>query len=730
MGFKSNMKKMTNIKKSYNKGILLSVAILFSVSLILIPTNGYAEEINVKSMGVEKTSIITFTNDGAKDVKTFRIWLSQDAKFESFKTEKGWIGEKNSQGVIVFSSSESIKENQSVKFGIKTDKPNPIINWKGLDKTNTVIDTGVISTSKIQKVDQNPNIESNKNIINNEGEIFSNSEFRIIPDKPNAGSTIRVVGENFGASQLFQFYIDSNKIGNFETDNNGNFITTMKIPKNISEERVEFKVKNNQGEEKIFSLRLGEGQNRIEKVEEIKITINGIDKTVYRGDNLELFGTASPGSAIIIEIKDLQQNTINSRTEKVDGAGNWKLNTPINIPFDIPFGKYSITTSDGRNQNLKYITIETDKTILLKPTEVKFDPGSIIKFNGTATPNQLIELVLENSLGKEVSSDIINVGESGFVEFEYLTTENDDLEGTWTLIATQNKIKEFIYVGYGEMPSIPVNIEFDKSNYKSSENAIISLLGKPSETLKIMIINPLGAIVGEDIEVKLQEDGRATYQLELEGYGSGIYTAVAQKGNAQSSEKFSVGLQLGSGPIEAQTTQTEYKQGERILLIGSTNPNVLLIAALVDPNGVEIKNIEIPSNSDGTFKVEEFKIPNNAITGTWKIQVNSGSNSDKTEFEVISTEENGIMINIGETIIIPGFGESIKVGVTTSQKTSVTMQIFDKNYNQIGESLTCSPTADFKCEILWTFPKNIIPGEYIISINDSKITVEKVFNIK
>ena len=76
----------------------------------------------------------------------------------------------------------------------------------------------------------------------------------------------------------------------------------------------------------------------------------------------------------------------------------------------------------------------------------------------------------------------------------------------------------------------------------SSDNAIISLLGKPSELLKMMIISPSGAITGEDIEVKLQEDGRATYELELGGYGSGIYTAVAQKGNSQSSEKFSVGL--------------------------------------------------------------------------------------------------------------------------------------------------------------------------------------------
>ena len=88
----------------------------------------------------------------------------------------------------------------------------------------------------------------------------------------------------------------------------------MKIPKNISGDRVDFKIKNNQGEEKIVSLRLGDNENRIEKLEDVKITINGIGKVVHRGDNLELFGTASPGSSIIIEIRDPNQNTINSRT--------------------------------------------------------------------------------------------------------------------------------------------------------------------------------------------------------------------------------------------------------------------------------------------------------------------------------------------------------------------------------------------------------------------------------
>ncbi|MEO2220980.1 MAG: biofilm-associated protein, partial [Nitrosopumilus sp.] len=100
--------------RSSTRGILLTIVVLFSVSLILIPSNGYAEEINVKSVELDKTTIISFTNDAVEDVKTFRIWLGENVNFKSFKTEKGWIGEKNPQGVIIFTSSEPIKTGESV----------------------------------------------------------------------------------------------------------------------------------------------------------------------------------------------------------------------------------------------------------------------------------------------------------------------------------------------------------------------------------------------------------------------------------------------------------------------------------------------------------------------------------------------------------------------------------------------------------------------------------------
>ena len=711
--------------RSSTRGVFLAVMILFSVSLILIPSDVHAEEINVQSIGLDKTTVISFTNDAAEDVKVFRIWLGENINFKSFKTEKGWIGEKNSQGVIIFTTSEPIKTGESVKFGVKTDKSNPTINWKGLDQTNTIIDTGITVSTKITKVNQNPKIN-----LDEKGDIFSESFFRIIPNKPNNGSTIRVTGEAFGSSQIFDFYIDTKKIGSFETDKNGFFITTMKIPNTGVKDRVDFKVKNNQGDEKILSLRLGENDNRIAEVEETKISVNGIKNVVHRGDVLEISGTATPGKAVVIEIRDSKQVMINSRIAEVEGTGKWKLSNPINIPFDAPLGEYAITISDGKNQILKNWTIKTNKIIIINPIQQMFEAGELIKFNGTAIPNQSLELILEDNFGKEVISDILQVDKTGFVEFEYQSIENEDNEGTWTLIATQGNNKEFSYVGYDEIPSIPVNLKFDKINYKSSETAVISLLGKPSDNLKIIIINPSGSIKGEEKTIQLQEDGRQTFNLDLTGFGSGIYTAVIQKGNSQSSEKFSVGLQIGSGEIEIQTTQTKYQQGERILLLGKTNPNVIMTAILIDPSGNTVKSLEIPSNSDGTFSEERLRIPSNGIKGLWKINVNSGSNLTTIELNVSDIITDGITIKVTDELEIPGTGKYIKMSITTTQKIGITIEIENQKGQVIDNTLTCTTTADFRCEVLWLIPKDTIPGTYTITVNNGINTEQTTFEIK
>ena len=720
------MKNQNSTNKAAMKGISISILVLFSISLILIPSEGYAEEIDVISNGLDETAIITVANNSDKEINTFRIWLGGEFNFESFKTEKGWTGEKNKQGVIIFTSSETIKPNELVKFGIKADKINPVINWKALDQENKIIDTGVIKVNKLSEVNQNPDIKLNQNYENEGTSIFTESTFRIIPDKPNAGSTIRVTGDQFAASQKFEFYIDTEKIGDFITDENGHFITTMKIPNVEKESRVDFKIIGHDQAEKKMSLRLGENENRLSETKNIKLEIKGISNIVYPGDILNLEGTGTPGKVIIIEITNPEKTTINTRTVEIDNIGNWKMLEPINIPFDAVLGKYSITASDGTNHILKNWNVETNKTIIINPEKIKFDAGELIKFTGTALPNIPLELVLEDSRGNEMTSDILEIDDSGKVEFEYQTTENDDIEGTWTLVATQKNTKEFIYVGYDEIPTIPVNLEFDKKTYQNTDTAIISLVGKPSDKITLMIITPSGSTQGTDEIIQLKSDGRGEYNLDLSGYTSGIYTAVAKISGSQSSEIFSVGLQVGSGPIDAKTTQTEYEQGERILLLGSTKPNTLMTATLVDPNGMKVKTVEMPSNNIGTFTEERLRIPSNGEPGLWIINVASGTNLDAVELNVFSTALDGMTVKTSEEVKL---GELLKISIIASHKTSIVIKIIDMEGQDIAD-LGCTTTKEFVCETFWSVPKNTIPGTYTIKVNDAISSNETTFEIK
>jgi len=79
-----NNSKNINIK---SKGIILSTFVLFSVLLIFIPTNVYANEIDITNIGLEETTIIILKNNSDEDVNSLRIWLQEDFNFKSFKTD-------------------------------------------------------------------------------------------------------------------------------------------------------------------------------------------------------------------------------------------------------------------------------------------------------------------------------------------------------------------------------------------------------------------------------------------------------------------------------------------------------------------------------------------------------------------------------------------------------------------------------------------------------------------
>ena len=717
------MKQIAPMSNSSLRGIFLSLILIFAFSVISVTINAYAaDEISVKSFAFEKGTIIEFTNDGKEEVYSFRIWLGSDYNFESFKTENGWLGEKTPVGVIIFTSPESVKQGESVKFGVKTNESNPGINWKALDKKGEQIDIG-----KSIANDWADHVRISSYTSTGKG-IFENSFFRIIPDKPNAGGSIRVTGDNFGSSQQFEFFIDTKKLGFFETYSNGHFMTTFQIPDNQKSERVDFIVRDKSGQEEKISLILGDQGTQIPDSELVQLTIKGLPEVMYRGDFLEISGTAQPGSAITASVKNPDNEVINTRTAEVDAKGTWQLSEPIIVPLDTPFGRYSVEITDGRENIVKTWTVESSKVIVIAPTKLKFLPGETLRYNGTALPNQPIEIFLEDPLGNEKISDIFTVDNTGIVEFEYRTTPNLDIEGTWTLIATQGKHKEFIYAGLGVLPSIPVNLEFNKLNYKSAEDAIITLIGKPSEVVSLLIIDPSDKPKGEAISITLEPDGRGSYTLDLDGFSSGIYSAVVSKGNAKSTETFTVGLLTGSGEINIVTTKLNYEPGESVLILGDTKPNSLLTLTLTDPDENEVKVKETFSDKNGKITENSFRIPSEAKPGMWKINAKSGSNFDVVEIEVTTLTVEGLVITVQEGDVIPGVGKTITIKVLGAEQL-VTIEIVSEE-GEIIEELSFPASDEGKVIQPWIIPPDTEPGTYTFKAADAFNTAETTFELK
>ena len=58
------------------------------------------------------------------------------------------------------------------------------------------------------------------------------------------------------------------------------------------------------------------------------------------------------------------------------------------------------------------------------------------------------------------------------------------------------------------------------------------------------------------------------------------------------------------------------------------------------------------------------------------------------------------------------------------------LQVFDQYNNQVSETLSCTPTSEFKCQILWTIPEELLPGTYTIKVSDSIISRKNTFEHK
>lgn len=702
------------------KGIFIAILLvsasffMFSVSQV----SGADELVTVIATNHDQTTVIEYKNNEVNifDIKSVVLEVDEGGSFKSFKTERGWIGKKTDADTITFTSTIPIKPGQSAKFGVKTDKSQPVFNWKALDEEGDELGSGGRITVGAQ-TELPHEVETGTTGVS---AISERSTFKIIPSIPRVGSTLRIIGENFAPNENLNFYINDVKIDSFVSGDDGNFIVSTKIPENQLADRADFIIKDQGGNQKSMSLRIQEAASRI--TQDITLTVNA-DFVYHRGEEKTISGTSTPGSTLTISISDSDGQVLTTYTVKADSSGNYS--TQHKVPSDRAFGEYVITITDGKDTVIHKYVLETTQKINLAPLKEKYDPGETVTINGTAIADKEIELVIRDPVGMEVYSENISVGANGTLTFNY-SLDFAVKEGTYVLLATQGNEFATLLFGVGQFPSQPLIATMDSLNYKTTEDPKINIIGPPLATVSLIIIDPSDKQKFAE-SFSLGVDGYRTYTFNLTGYTSGVYTAVISRGNVHAENKFSVGLQTSTGSVTLRTLQEKYRPGESILLIGNSNPNVIITISLSDPNGVKVKTQDVLTDKQGTFSSSIFRIPLNAQAGVWKLEAGSGINHVSKDLTITQNIEEGTTIHldksaykVDEIVQISGSG----VGVSHT----IIIKIL-KDQTEITE-LSIVSTGIGSYSTVWKIPKDFGLGTYTIKVIDESKNAETTFTVQ
>ena len=226
----------------------------------------------------------------------------------------------------------------------------------------------------------------------------------------------------------------------------------------------------------------------------------------------------------------------------------------------------------------------------------------------------------------------------------------------------------------------------------------------------------------------MDENGNYIFYIKTSDIGTGSFAVEVRHGNSRGDTIFTVGLSTGSGPIIFQTIKNDYLTGEQVVMIGNTGNNVLLNVEIVDPNGDTLRTFETFSDSVGTFKVDQFRTPSDAVLGTWTVIISSDANITKHNFNVIMESDNIILISPNSSVthnsgeILEILGKNARVG------SSIFISIINAGETSIDELVVVAKSSG-EFYTIWQIPDDLESGTYKIIATDSVSTVSELLII-
>ena len=705
---------MNDMKRYKLSSVFASVLLIFSIFTLLSISEVNADEaISVSAESYQNTIIIEFENESASKIKTISMWLGGDATFKSFKAEPDW-GYTPDNKLVVFTATNTLNPGESVKFGLITNEKVTGINWKALDQNDNEIDKRKTSIQEISHTTPSF-IEGESEAVEQAKEtgsaLYGTKKF--IPEKLRVGSDIRLVGSGFGSEEELKFYLDTTILKSVNTDEQGNFLTTISIPDSSNVGTSEFIIKDKSGNFQSTNINIEEQKNRFLKTTEFEV--NSIPAEVTYDEILTLSGSAYPQSAVIISFENNERDLEKTRVITANSNGEWVFEEVINRTDDI--GEKYVIFKNNQDKTTKNLIVKSDYTIDVYASAVRYNIGETVSIIGISESNTDTTIWIRDDDKNIILYDIFTTNPNGDLDYQFVIDDRFS-SGTYSAIIKQDAGgSDAALFGIEQYPTTSIVALMEKTNFPLNSKAVINIIGPQSTKLSITVLDHNDNVKLTD-SITTTSSGKAKYAIDLDGLTSGIYRIAVSATNVQDSTKFSIGLETGSGPISLITTQENYSPGESILIIGNTGNNARLTITLYDPSGNIVSKTETFSDTSGNFSTENIGIPSDGSLGNWKITAHSRLDTKNIEINVSVPFDLGLTLQIeeiefstGDTVLIKGVGQSNSVRLT--------VEIIDED-NQVIVTLGTPLTSDGTFSLPWSIPSDFSTGTYTIKISDAE----------
>ena len=706
---------MNGMRRYLIGGIFTSLLLVFATFTLFSISEVNAEgTISVNADGYENTILVEFENESTSKIKTIRMWPGGEVTFESFKSEPGWGGGKYSDGkLVIFTATNTLNPNESVKFGLITSKIVNGINWKALDQNGNDIDTGKTSIQTISETDSIFTEEESKEVIEAKetgNQLYGTKKF--IPDVIRVGSDVRLVGNGFDLQENLKLYLDNTIIKEVNTDDQGNFLTTIEIPNTKDAGTSEFIIKDESGNIQSTSIEVKAAENRFLKT--TKFEISSIPAEIRYDETLTISGSAYPQSAVIIAFEDMDRVLEKVRVVTTNSNGEWVFEEIIDRGENI--GEKYVIIKNNNNKTTKNLNIKSDYLVQAATAAVRYDQGETLSITGTGEPNQKTTVWIKDESRKIVHYDVFTSQPNGNLDYSFTTTDSFET-GTYTAILKQSTGSDATVFGIGKYPTTTIVTLMEKTNFLLNSKAILNIIGPPTSKLNIQILDSNDQIELTDSLVT-SSTGKIKYTIDLDGLTSGIYRAVVSSLSIQDSIKFSIGLEPGSGSISLISIQETYSPGQSILVLGNTGSNARITITLYDPSRNISSITETFSDDTGNFSTTAIGIPLDGELGTWEIVAHSRLDTKSIDINVTVPTQKGITLDMTDTEFNPGNTIMI-TGVAQSDASRLTIEITDQN-GEIFSLLETPVTAYGTFSLPWLIPGSIETGTYTITVSDTE----------